>query len=342
MSAMGLWKYCTKEHCKEFLLSLRLLGDTEWDAEKQLACIYALSNHAKKHYASVTIEKHNGMSRKLFVPDRLLKRVQTNILHNILDQIPVSSFATAYCKGTGIVRNASVHLKQKQILKLDIEDFFGNIRFPMVYQSVFPNLYFPPTVRTVLTYLCCYHDFLPQGAPTSAAISNLVMKAFDVHMGQWCGTKGIIYTRYCDDMTFSGDFDAQAVIYKVRNFLQAMGFSLNEKKTRLLSQHHRQSITGIVVNSKLQVSRQYRQKLRQEIYYCNKFGVISHLSRINDKRYLPLGEAGEKKYLRALLGKINFVLHVNPQDTYFVKAGETVRKLLLFLDDRETFLLASK
>lgn len=94
------------------------------------------------------------------------------------------------------------------------------------------------------------------------------MRPFDIYMDGWCRERGIAYTRYCDDMTFSGDFDAAALCSKVRSYLEAMGFTLNEKKTKLLTGDVRQSVTGIVVNDKLQVSREYRKKLRQEVYYC--------------------------------------------------------------------------
>ena len=327
MPDSDIWKYCTAEHCKEFLLSFRLLGDTDWTREKQLACLYAVSNHTEKHYQPVTIKKRDGTPRSLFVPDPLLMNIQANILRNILDLMPVSPFATAYHKGAGIVRNASVHTGQTKILKMDIENFFGRIVFPMVYQNAFPTVYYPPAVGTMLTHLCCYHGYLPQGAPTSAAISNLVMRHFDAYMGKWCAEREIIYTRYCDDMTFSGDFDAGTVESKVRNFLSAMGFAVNGKKTKLLTRQGRQSVTGIVVNEKPQASRQYRSKLRQEIHYCGKYGVVSHLTRINDQRYLPLGQDGIAKYCLSLLGKVNFVLHVNPQDTYFRQAKELVQCL---------------
>lgn len=129
--------------------------------------------------------------------------------------------------------------------------------------------------------------------------------------------QGIKYTRYCDDMTFSGDFDTHRVVNKVRSYLEAMGFTLNEKKTKVLTRHNQQSVTGIIVNSKPQVSKQYRKNLRQEIYYCHKFGAVSHLAHIQDKAYLPLGIDGINKYLMTLLGKVSFVLQVNPQDRTF-------------------------
>lgn len=324
MGDQSLWKYCSREQCQELLTEFQLFGEINWSEERQIACLYALSNHISSHYRSVLIPKRDGTARKLCIPDTLLKLVQRNILHHILDLLPVSSYATAYRKGVTIVSNVSCHTQKEKILKLDIHDFFGSIPFILVYQSVFHSDRFPSSVGTLLTHLCCYNGCLPQGAPASAAISNLVMKPFDEYMGKWCGERGITYTRYCDDMTFSGSFEAYKVKNKVRSFLRVIGFELNEKKTKLLLAGQRQSVTGVVVNEKPQVSKEYRTKLRQEVYYCLKFGTESHLAHMNPQ------DSGTKesaeRYLQRLLGKINFVLQVNPQDEYFKAARVRLRK----------------
>lgn len=316
----GIWRYCTPEQCREYILSFRLFGETERTQEKQIACLYAVSNHIEKHYHPAVIKKRDGSERHLLVPDRLLMKIQKNILHHILDQLPVSSYATAYRKGSGILNNASRHTGSKKLLKLDIKNFFDNILFPRVYQYAFPTIYFPPAVGTLLTNLCCYRDRLPQGAPTSAAISNLVMKPFDEYMGTWCEARGICYSRYCDDMTFSGDFDEGEVIRKAGGFLRALGFELNRKKTNVVSCHKRQMVTGIVVNSRPQVSKDTRRNLRRDIYYCLRFGVEEHLKTSGDTKYLPLGADGIRRYRLSLLGRVNYLLQVNPQDAYFINA----------------------
>lgn len=331
MKNASLWKCLTKERQLEFLLSLRLLGNTDWPAEKQLACIYTVSKHVERHYTPFTIQKRDGTARELLSPDPLLKKIQGNILHNILEELPVSPHATAYHKGADILQNASRHKGQKLILKMDIKNFFGSIPFAMVYRAAFSNSYYPPAIATLLTNLCCYRHYLPQGAPTSATLSNLVMRPFDDFMGKWCRKRDIVYTRYCDDMTFSGNFNAKAVISKASRFLLAMGFEINENKTRIISNHHRQSVTGIVVNKKLQVSREYRHKLRQEIYYCNKYGVAAHLVQMNNRRYLPPEPKQIERYLRSLLGKVNFVLHVDPNNRYFIQAKAAIQAMIIEL-----------
>ena len=132
-----------------------------------------------------------------------------------------------------------------------------------------------------MTNLCCFREALPQGAPTSPTISNLVMASFDESMGGWCEERQISYTRYCDDMTFSGEFDPGMVIRKVSAYLEQMGMVLNRKKTRVYTRGSRQEVTGLTVNERVQVPRFYRKKLRQEWYYCKKYGVKEHIKALS-------------------------------------------------------------
>lgn len=330
VSSNELWKYCTPEQVKITLHSFDLLSGIGLNEEKELPCLYAVSNHAQGHYHPVQIPKKSGGTRRLLVPDFLLSTIQRNILHHVLCEVSVSKYAMAYKKKSSVLDNARAHVGAEQIVKLDIQDFFENISFLLVYQYAFPATYFPPAIRRMLTELCCYKDYLPQGASTSPTISNLVMKPFDEYMGKWCEEREICYTRYCDDLTFSwkrlNDTDIKTLIAKVRGFLRVYGFELNHKKTRILKKNMCQNVTGIVVNEKPQVSREYRRKLRQEIYYCRKYGVESHLSRKYAKcnKDFDYGRNGKQKYLQRLLGKISYVCLINPTETEFHKIREEV------------------
>lgn len=332
MSNDNLWKYCTSADVNEAILKLHLLDGVKIKEENSLKSLYAVSNHIEDHYHGAYIPKRNGGKRHLFVPDCLLHTIQTNILKQILNQRTVSSHAKAYYPGAKLIENAEPHIGAEKILKLDIKDFFENITYPMVYQQAFPSEMFPPSIRTMLVNLCCYKDYLPQGAVTSPMISNLVMKPFDEYMGKWCEERGIHYTRYCDDMTFSGEFDEKEAENKVRSFLGVMGFELNQKKTKVVKKHHRQSVTGIVVNEKPQVSREYRRRLRQEAYYCEKYGIREHLERTNQKEYL---EKGELRYLQHLIGKTNYILQIQPKDVHFREILLKLKKLKTIIERQE-------
>lgn len=335
METGGLWKYCTPKLCREFILSMELIRRKNWDDNKKLACLYALSNHPEKHYRRAYIPKRNGGTRCLMIPDELLMEVQRNILHHVLDQLPVSAYATAYRRGAGICEGAALHTGKNIVLKMDMENFFDHILFFMVFERAFPAIYFPPAAAGLLTNLCCYREHLPQGAPTSAAISNLVMKPFDEYMGKWCGDRDIAYTRYSDDLTFSGNFDAAVVERKVRGFLESCGFNVNRSKTSVCRQGMRQQVTGLTVNEKVQVPPAYRRRLRQEIYYCEKYGVKSHLERSGRggqaDSCVNAGERTEAEcaaYLRGLLGKVNFCLQANPEDQWYREAAGRLKRLL--------------
>lgn len=106
------------------------------------------------------------------------------------------------------------------------------------------------------------------------------MKEFDEELGNWCNLRNISYTRYSDDMTFSGQFNPSELIVKVRKMLYKLGLSLNNDKIRIIHKSSRQNVTGIVVNEKMQVNIKYRNKIRQEIYYIKKFGLSSHLKKM--------------------------------------------------------------
>lgn len=318
------WENCAMEQCKEALYSYCLFGEREWSREEQIQCLYTLSNHAEQHYRSVWIPKKNGKKRRLLIPDPILSEVQRNILSEILLKIPVSEYAKAYKKGVGLRQMADAHRGKSTVMRLDIRDFFGNITFFMVYQQVFSSCRFPPAIGTLLTHLCCCRDVLPQGAPTSPAISNLVLKPFDDYMGQWCRARGIAYSRYCDDMVFSGEFQPKTVKNKARGFLASMGFSLNGEKSAVRAASQRQTVTGVVVNEKIQVPRDYRRKVHQEVYYCRRYGVDDHRKRMGQQ-----GEAVEKeRYLMSLAGKLNYILQINPKDRQARADLEVIKEII--------------
>ena len=281
--------------------------------------------HGEKYYRPVTIKKRNGGKRHLSVPDEWLKGVQERILHGLLDGRPVSRYATAYHRGATLQKNAAPHAGKKYLLKLDLQNFFGSIRFDQVYGAAFNTRYYPKQVGTILTTLCCREDVLPQGAPTSPALSNLVMCRFDDAFGGWCKKRGWVYTRYCDDLTVSGDTPLYLAYCRAKAMLQEMGFVLNEEKTRFLSHGRRQSVTGLTVNETVRVSGDYKRRLRQEVYYAEKFGAEDVIRRQGLSAYRhPDGTPDGERYWRSLMGRIGYVLQIEPENAWFRAAGERI------------------
>ena len=314
-----MWKYISTKECNDFLLSLNLFNCK--DEKKYIKTLYSLSNNIENNYRVYKIKKRNGKYRTIYEPNPLLKHIQKQILANVLNNKSISKYAKAYHKGISLKDNAIPHINKDIILKLDIKDFFENISFVDIYNSCFPIEYFPKSVGMLLTYLCTYDDHLTQGSPTSAYISNLVMKDFDEVLGAWCEEKNISYTRYSDDMTFSGNFNPSEIIAKVRKMLQKLGLQLNNDKIHVINKSSNQNVTGIVVNKKAQVSSKYRKKIRQEIYYISKFGLDSHLKFNNIK-------INKEKYLNILYGKILYVLQINNLDKEFKKYYKYIKEII--------------
>ena len=313
-----MWKYISKDKCNEFLISLNLFDCN--DNNKYIKTLYSISNRVWKYYRVYKIKKRNGNYRTIYEPNNLLKHIQRNILTNILNNKEISKFAKAYHKGISLKDNAIPHVNKEVILKLDIIDFFENIRFIDIYESCFPIEYYPKQVGMLLTYLCTYDDHLTQGSPTSAYISNLVMKEFDEQLGNWCTSNNISYTRYSDDMTFSGNFSPNKIISKVRKMLYKLHLKINNNKIRVIYKNHNQSVTSITVNEKVQVNSKYCKNIRQEVYYIKKYGLESHLDKRNNK-------ISKKKYINKLYGKILHVLNINNSDVEFKKYKEYIYKL---------------
>ena len=269
--------------------------------------LYKLSNRINESYHKVEIPKKNGGKRILSVPSEDLKAVQRKITNVLLSNEPVSAYATAYRYGTSTSYNASPHINKDIVLKLDILHFFDSILYSDVKNIVYPAEKYSEQIRTLLAILCYYKDSLPQGAPSSPAITNIIMRDFDNIVGEWCRKRKITYTRYCDDMTFSGNFDIKEVIEFIKTQLHKKGFLLNYTKTKVLKRNNRQEVTGIVVNDKLNIPADYKRKLRQEIYYCKKYGINSHMAHTDY-------DGNESSYIFKLLGKVNYVLSVIPHD----------------------------
>ena len=288
--------------------------------------LYAVSNDLDRHYRTAAIPKGSGGTRQLAVPDPLLKHIQQRIYQVLLIHMPVSPYAAAYRPGGSTLRAAAPHVGKPLVLRLDIREFFGSVLYTSVKDAAFPATIYAEPLRVLLTILCYYRDALPQGAPTSPAISNLLLRSFDEDVAAWCAGQQIAYSRYCDDMTFSGDFAPDPVICFVREKLGALGLFLNEKKTRRMYAGQRQSVTGLVVDQRCRVPAGYRRRLRQELYFCRRYGVSSHMQHTGDT-------GTPRSCLRRLLGQTDYVLHVTPNDRE-MQAYRTWLKTQLSMIDR--------
>lgn len=274
-------------------------------------------------YTRFTIPKRNGSERVICAPKWQLQRVQQQILRQILYKVPVHSAAHGFVPGRSIVTNAEPHVGAEVIIKFDLEDFFPTIHHYRVV-GLFASLGYDysdgrfgaddSSNRTAptLARLCMYtpqarrfgHGHLPQGAPSSPAITNLICRTLDARLTGLATKNGGQYTRYADDLTFSFPEDSVQVgrfRWWVDQVCHQEGFSVNQAKFRVIRRSQRQSVTGIVVNDSLRVPRRERRRFRAILYNCQVHGVESQMR----------GRPGFRGWLR---GFASYMHMVHPEE----------------------------
>lgn len=268
--------------------------------------LYAISNEKKLFYREFKIPKReSGKFRIINEPLPNLKEIQIWINTNILKKIEnENSLITSYRTGKSVRDNAKFHRNQDMVLNVDIKDYFSNITKKKTF-IFFINLGYSKSISGLLAELCTLDNKLPQGAPTSPLLSNLITKNIDKRLFSYCKQYKIRYSRYADDLTFSGTFNKNKILKFVKTVLKEEGFIINKNKIRLKKRHQRQEVTGITVNKVLQVSSLIRRRIRQEVYYIEKYGLESHLEKVGIKN---------TNYLERLIGIINYSLFINKSD----------------------------
>lgn len=246
------------------------------------------------HYVSFTVPKKSGGTRTLSAPHRTLAAAQRWILANVLNGLSVEPPAHGFLAGRSIVTNATPHAGQAIVVNLDLENFFPTVTFPRV-RSVFHRIGYSPAVATILALLCtecprkqvtyagqAYHVAvgprgLPQGACTSPGLSNQVARRLDKRLGGVARKLGLTYTRYADDMTFSGgeELNAQVgyLMARVRHVAEDEGFAVNVKKSRVHRRSTAQCVTGLVVNDRPGVRRKVVRRLRAILHRARHEGL---------------------------------------------------------------------
>lgn len=240
-------------------------------------------------YNTLEIPKKNGDTRTICVPNKNLKKVQKklyNKLSTYYDEIKTqnnftSKISHGFEKNRSIVTNAEVHKNKRYVVNLDLLDFFPSINFGRVRSYFIKNNYFEinDDIATILAQLTCYKGTLPQGASTSPLIANMICNIMDIRILKIAKKYRLDYTRYADDLTFStnnkyflNDYDK--FLEDIKNIIHRSGFELNSKKTRLLFSNSRQEVTGLVVNKKISVPKEYYKNTRAMAHSLYKNGYF--------------------------------------------------------------------
>jgi hypothetical protein len=267
------------------------------------------------HYMRYSLPKRGGGERVILAPKPELKALQRKVLSGIAALVPVASTTHGFVRGRSIVSNARQHVGKPVVLKLDLKDFFPSVTFPRV-RGLFVALGYPYAVASALALLCTEYAREPfdrdgtryyisigprhlvQGAPTSPALANLVAWRLDRRLGGLAARRGYTYTRYADDLTFSGDDVAgvQRLRTAVQRIVADERFTVNVKKTRVARRSARQTVTGLVVNDGLAAPRQTRRRLRAILHNAGKTGLAA---QNRDQR------RDFRAYLQGLIGHVH-------------------------------------
>lgn len=268
-----------------------------------------LVRRCDRQYKAYYVTKRSGDLRRIEAPNIALKAIQTWILLNVLERLPVSDRAQGFVKERGIRKNAAYHLGKRYLLIIDIKDFFPSIKIDKVHDVFLQATNDSDTAR-IYSMLCTFQGRLPQGGVTSPILSNLVFRQTDERIIDLCSRMNITYSRYADDMTFaSNDFQALEEVYRqVRQRLESAGFHINAKKTRYCSGKRRMLVTGLRLNSgRLTTGRERKRKIRAALYnYITNNDETVNMNRV--------------------LGQIAFIRSI--EDDYYPKVQRYVAKLI--------------
>jgi len=280
--------------------------------------IYQLSVHSDKYYKTYTVPKKSGGLRAISQPNKKLKALQGWILVNILNKLKVSNSCKGFEKGSSTAENAKPHIDANCILTVDLKDFFGNISSNQVY-NIFKSIGYNKLTSTMLTNICTYDDFLPQGSPCSPKLANLASWNLDKRIQGYVGKRGITYTRYADDLTFSGlnPSNVVKIIPAIKSIIEDENFTINNKKTRIAGAGRAKIVTGLVIsNNSYGIGRDKYKMVRSKIYHLTLpkdqkntallyevTGWLSYLNSVDKKRskkamkYITLLKAKHPKTL---------------------------------------------
>lgn len=288
-----------------------------------------LNYHINKPlYYSFQVPKKSGGIRKIQSPNEDLKRIQKSLNYFLqlvyLSVKPNSVHGFVRKPGTkdvvfNIISNAAVHVNSKYVLNMDLQDFFPSISAKQVRDVLLAEPFnFCPEIATLVALLGSYEKRLPTGSPCSPVLANMVCYEMDKELELYCLVNSINYTRYADDLSFSGNnYFEQNTIDQIKTIINKNQFTVNTKKTRVHSSCSQQTVTGLVVNQKVNVDRKYIRNLRAILHHWKLNGLekatIKHFNGVYDSL----------KFINKIKGKIEFVGQVRgKEDGIYLKLKE--------------------
>lgn len=292
---------------------IQTLGDFSKFTHVSKYSIYRLSKYADKYYKTYTIPKKSGEPRVISQPSKKLKGIQSWILVNILNKLKVSNSCKGFEKNSSTCDNVRPHVGANIVLTIDLEDFFHSVKRNHVY-SIFKSVGYNGFISSIFTNICTYNGALPQGGPCSPKLANLSTWTLDNRIQGFVGIRGINYSRYADDLTFSGLNPVKFVkiIPRIKAIIESEDFKVNSKKTRIAGSARAKIITGLILSKEaFGIGKQKYKLLRSKVHHLtlpeqqenttllyHVEGWISYIHSVDKDRYTKLGE-----YINTLAAK---------------------------------------
>jgi retron-type reverse transcriptase len=312
---------------------LKRYGLPLWTSEADVAKALGLSpgqlrhfaqhrhREQKPHYIAFAIPKRQGGERIIHAPKTKLKAILRKLDKELVSKLPVSEHAHGFVKGRSIATNARPHVGKPMVAKFDIKDCFPSIKMGRVRGLLLAMGYSYPVAASLAVLMTeaprqpveaegkLYHTptgprACVQGAPTSPGLCNAILLRLDRRLGGLAKKRGLSYTRYADDLTFSGpEADVKKLLGIVPKLVAEEGFEINRDKTRLMRQSGRQAVTGVIVNKDMGLSRKTRRKLRAALHQqrtklagavdARLAGKLAYLHMLNPGQARRLSERNE-------------------------------------------------
>ena len=318
-------------------------------------------------YHTFSIAKKDGTCREIAAPDKPLKRIQQKLVQVLNDVYDPKICVYGFVPEKGILDNASQHTKRKLILNIDLKDFFSQIHFGRV-RGMFmaPPYALPDEVATTIAQLVCFKGRLPQGAPSSPIITNMICAPLDNALLRFAKRMNCVYTRYADDIsisTYKSSFNHDIVFsdqYGVHlgeellAILKKNSFQVNENKISLRSKYQRQEVTGLTVNAFPNVRRSYIKHVRAILHSCEKYGIHNAAMNYIEKGFCKCNkiittakQKGNEEHVdewfkRVIKGKIYYVGQIKTRKSMTFlslakKANRVFREELFDVSSMDTY-----
>ncbi|HEX7643368.1 MAG TPA: reverse transcriptase family protein [Burkholderiaceae bacterium] len=275
-----------------------------------------------RHYHYRWVAKKSGGFRLIEIPKERLRVMQRQILHQLLARVPLHEAAHGFRRGRSASTHAALHVEQAVVIRMDLQDFFAGIPASRI-QALFGKLGYSSSVAGTLARLCTNRvprevlgktdlktanqlrgRHLPQGAPSSPALANLCAFRLDMRLAALATSLGVRYSRYADDLTFSGGADLARAFRRFHIQVTAIaceeGFVVNTRKTRLMNSSTRQAVTGIVVNQRMNIARRDFDRLKAILTNCIRHGPASQ------------NREGRQDFQSHLAGRVAHAQSINP------------------------------